>query len=181
MRKGYEKNMMKNRSLLATRTNILLSGTSVFVAIVLIVGTVSIYPTPGMGKAFAASSSTKVPFSQLFTPTGPGCENAEQIFLSGNLNIVSNTANGKSILQFHPQGVTGVGQTTGTTYRGTGGTIIIGPQNDGQTHTYVNNFNIIATSPSGISSIEHLVLHTTVNAQGVVTANVAPTEHNSCR
>jgi hypothetical protein len=142
------------------------------------------YPIVGMGKAYAGSSSTKVPFSTLFTPTGPGCENAEKISLSGSLNIVSNEANGKSILQFHPQGVSGVGQTTGTAYRGTGGTIIIdaiNEQNEGETHTYVNNFNIIAKGPSGISSIEHLVLHTTVNAQGVITANVDPTEHNSCR
>jgi hypothetical protein len=161
--------MIKNKALLA----------SAFVAIVLIVGTVTVYP--GMGKAYAESSSTKVPFSTLFTPTGPGCENAEKILLSGSLNIVSHDANGKPILQFHPQGVSGVGQTTGTTYRGTGGTIIIGEQNDGATHTYVNNFNIIATKKTGISSIEHLVLHVTVNAQGVITADVNPTEHNSCR
>ena len=62
-----------------------------------------------------------------------------------------------------------------------GGTIIIGVQDDGHTHTYVNNFNIIATEPAGISSIEHLVLHISVNANGVITADVAPTEHSSCR
>jgi len=163
--------MIKNKHLLA----------SVLVAIVLSVGAVSMYPTVSIGKAYAESSSTKVPFSLLFTPTGPGCENAEKILLTGSLNIVSRDANGKPILQFHPQGVSGVGQTTGTTYRGTGGTIIIGEQNDGATHTYVNNFNIIATKKTGISSIEHLVLHVTVNAQGEITANVNPTEHNSCR
>jgi hypothetical protein len=113
---------------------------------------------------------------------GPGCENAEDIHLTGTLNIVTTTANGKTIRQFHPQDITGVGLTTGTTYRGTGGTIIIGdPNNDGETHTYVNIFNIIATEPAGISSIEHQVLHITVNAQGEITADVAPTEHNSCR
>jgi hypothetical protein len=163
--------MVKNKPLLA----------SLLVATVLIVGTVSMYPIPGMGKAFAASSSTKVPFSFLFTPTGPGCENAEDILLTGSLNVVSNDANGKPIIQFHPQGISGVGQTTGTTYRGTGGTIIMGLQDPGESHTYVNNFNIIATEPSGISSIEHLVLHITVNAQGEITADVNPTEHNSCR
>jgi len=163
--------MIKNKHLLA----------SVLVAIVLSVGAVSMYPTVSIGKAYAESSSTKVPFSLLFTPTGPGCENAEKILLSGSLNIVSRDANGKPILQFHPQGVSGVGQTTGTTYRGTGGTILIGLQDPGETHTYVNNFNIIATKPSGISSIEHLVLHITVNAQGTITADVNPTEHNSCR
>jgi hypothetical protein len=161
--------MIKNKSLLG----------SVLVATVLILGTVSMYPT--MGKAYAATS-TKVPFEDEFTPTGPGCETAEKILLSGTLNIVTTTANGKTIRQFHPQGITGTGEETGTTYRATGGTIIIGDRNnDGVTHTYVNNFNIIATEPAGISSIEHLVLHITVNAQGVVTANVAPTEHSSCR
>ena len=139
------------------------------------------YPTPGMRKAYAASS-TKVPFEDEFTPTGPGCENAEKILLSGTLNIVTTTANGKTIRQFHPQGITGIGETTITKYRATGGTIIIGDRtNDGETHTYVNNFNIIATKPAGISSIEHLVLHITVNAQGEITADVQPTEHNSCR
>lgn len=160
--------MIKNKPLLG----------SVIVATVLILGTVSMYPTPG--KAYAATS-TKVPFDFTFTPIGPGCENAEDIHLTGTLNIVSTTANGKPILQFHPQDITGVGLETGTTYRGTGGTIIIGQQDDGHTHTYVNNFNIIATEPAGISSIEHLVLHITVNAQGVITADVAPTEHSSCR
>ena len=117
-----------------------------------------------------------------FTPTGPGCENAENILLTGSLNVVSTTANNNTILQFHPQGITGIGQTTGTTYRGTGGTIyIVYHPNDDQTHTYVNNFNIIATKKTGISSIEHLVLHITVNAQGEITADVNPTEHNSCR
>jgi hypothetical protein len=163
--------MIKNKPLLG----------SVLVATVLILGTVSMYPTPGIGKAYAATS-TKVPFDTTFTPIGPGCENAEDIHLTGTLNIVTTTANGKTIRQFHPQDITGVGLTTGTTYRGTGGTIIIGDRNnDGVTHTYVNNFNIIATEPAGISSIEHQVLHITVNAQGVVPADVAPTEHSSCR
>jgi hypothetical protein len=152
---------------------------AVFMAVSLLglVGTTTVL----VQKQAYAGSSTKVLFSTLITPTGPGCENAEKIQLSGSFNVVSTTANGKPILQFHPQGVSGVGQTTGTAYRGTGGTIIIGQQKDGETHTYVNNFNIIATKPAGISSIEHLVLHTTVNAQGVITANVDPTEHNSCR
>ncbi len=150
---------------------------SVLVAMVLIVGTVSMYPTPAMGKA-----ASKATFDFTLDPIGTGCENAEDIHVSGTLNVVSITANGKPILQFHPQGVTGIGETTGTTYRATGGTIIIGdPDNDGETHTYVNNFNLIATKPSGISSIEHQVLHITVNAQGVITADVEPTRHSSCR
>ena len=45
-------------------------------------------------QSYAESSSTKVPFSTLFTPTGPGCENAEKILLTGSLNIVSHDANG---------------------------------------------------------------------------------------
>ena len=92
---------------------------------VLIVGTVSMYPNQDMGKAYA-DSSTKVPFDDTFTPIGPGCENAEDIHLSGTFNIIQSTANGKTIRQFHPQGITGIGETTGTTYRATGGTIIIG-------------------------------------------------------
>ena len=85
------------------------------------------------------------------------------------------------MLQFHPQGGTGIGETTGT-YRATGGNIEIGdPDDDLVTHTFVNNFKLIATEPAGISSIEHQVLHITVNAQGEITADVEPTRHSSCR
>ena len=86
------------------------------------------------------------------------------------------------MLSFHPQGVTGIGQMTGTTYRVTGSTIYIAyPPSDGESHTVINNFNIIATKPAGISSIEHSVVHLTINAQGVVTADVELTPHSSCR
>jgi hypothetical protein len=169
-------------------TRNLVLGIGIVFSVLAITGTVILLP--GIGKVYAASSSTKVPFlcggsptSCLFIPDPnvPGCEN---ILLTGSLNIISTTADGKTILQFHPQGITGVGQTTHTTYRATGSTIYIAyHHNDDQTFTTVNNFNIIATSKDGVSSIEHFVLHTTVNAQGVITADItlADTEHNSCR
>ena len=51
-------NMMKNKPLLA----------SILVAIVLSVGAVSMYPTAGIGKAYAESSSTKSPFQHCLHP-----------------------------------------------------------------------------------------------------------------
>jgi hypothetical protein len=86
-------------------------------------------------------------------------------------------------IHFNPQGVTGVGEETGTTYRGTGSTtttVEFNGKNLQRTETFVNNFNIIATEPSGISSIEHQVVHVTVNAQGEITASV-DTGTSTCR
>ena len=49
---------------------------AVFMAVTLLglVGTTTVL----IQKQAYAGSSTKVPFSTLFTPTGPGCENAEK-------------------------------------------------------------------------------------------------------
>ena len=103
-------------------TRNLVLGIGIVFSVLAVMGTV--ISLPGIGKVYAASSSTKVPFlchdesgqqvPCLFTPTGPGCENAEDILLTGSLNVVSTTANNNTILQFHPQGITGIGQTTGT-------------------------------------------------------------------
>jgi len=76
-----------------------------------------------------------------------------------------------------------MGERTGTTYRGTGvtATTVTFNENDPQhTETFVNNFNIIATKPAGISSIEHNIVHVTVNAQGDITADVS-FETSTCR
>jgi hypothetical protein len=176
-----------------TRTNIPLPWASALTAIVLVVGIGGIiYPTASFGNAYAVASSTttttKIPVSFTFTPIGPGCEQAEDITLSGNLNFVEHAttnSNGGTTykIHFNPQGITGVGETTGTTYRGTGvtsTTLTFNGNNAQSTQTDVNNFNIIATEPSGISSIEHLVVHLTVNAQGEITADVS-TETSTCR
>jgi hypothetical protein len=175
------------------RTNILLPWAGALVAIVLVVGMSGIiYPTATFGKAYAAASTTttteKIPINTTFLPVGPGCEEAEPITLSGTLNVVVHETvkpNGGVTfkIQFNPQGVTGIGETTGTKYQGTGVTTTIvtfNSQNSQETETFVNNFNIIATKPAGISSIEHLVTHVTVNAQGEITADVF-TQESSCR
>ena len=59
-------------------------------------------------------------------------------------------------------------------------TVTFNGNNEQSTEIFVNNFNLIATEPSGISSIEHMVVHVTVNAQGEITADV-DTETSTCR
>ena len=79
-----------------------------------------------MRQHSSTTTTTKIPVSFTFTPIGPGCEQAEDISLSGgNLNFVEHAtanSNGRTTykIHFNPQGITGVGETTGTAYRGTG-------------------------------------------------------------
>ena len=116
----------------------------------------SVLPAASLGNAYATASSTttttKIPVDFTFTPTGCGDE-FERIALSGTVNFVdeiTTNSNGGTThtIHFNPQGVTGVGEETGTTYRGTGSTtttVEFNGNNKQRTETFVNNFNIIAT------------------------------------
>ena len=73
--------------------------------------------------------------------------------------------------QSQPQGGSLVGETTGDTYRATGGTkrSFEGSLQDGQsTFTFVNNFRLIGPGP-GNNLFVHETFHITVNADGDVT------------
>jgi hypothetical protein len=169
-------------------TKIMIAAASILVATLVL----SVLPAASLGNAYATASSTttttKIPIHRTFTPIGPGCEDAERIALSGTINFVdemTTNSNGETThtIHFNPQGVTGVGEETGTTYRGTGSTtttVTFDENHEIRTRTFVNNFNIIATEPSGISSIEHNVVHVTVNAQGEITAKF-DFETSTCR
>jgi hypothetical protein len=111
-----------------------------------------------------------------------GCANGgagESVALSGALRVGSFTmadGNGGLHVRTHvqPDGVTGVGQTTGLRYRGTGGTIELSSEAvDGapSTYTMVNNFRIIGQGPRNNLHV-HTTLHMTVNANGEVTSSV---------
>jgi hypothetical protein len=101
----------------------------------------------------------------------------EDIQLAGTLHSVvhltiSNSGNFRYKEQFQPQGASGTGATTGDSYRGNGITQTIDHVGFvGETFTYVNNFRMIGTGPGNNFTV-HENVHTTVNANGTLTASV---------
>ena len=97
----------------------------------------------------------------------------EDVDFEGPLHIVMNlTFDGKGGVHmkyhFQPQGLTGVGLTTGDKYQATGETQEVSNLQVGVTDTFVNNFKIIGPGP-GNNFLVHEVFHVTVNANGTVT------------
>jgi len=131
-------------------------------------------------QSFTFTTSEKIPITRLdplkvFVPcAGEGGENVE---LTGTLHVVSHlTINPDLSVHMHvhsnPQGVSGV-DSLGRKYQGTGVT-----QTNMNTDaslplqvTIVNNFNVVGQGP-GNNFMVHANLHITVNADGVITANV---------
>jgi hypothetical protein len=99
----------------------------------------------------------------------------EVVDLAGPLHtLISFTINGNNVSgysHFQPQGIVGVGETTGVKYQATGITqesfknsFRNGQAND----TFVNNFRIIGQGP-GNNFLVHETEHFTINANGSVT------------
>lgn len=99
----------------------------------------------------------------------------EVVDLAGTLHtLISFTINGNNVsgyTHFQPQGIVGVGETTGNRYHATGITresfrnsFRNGQAND----TFVNNFRIIGQGP-GNNFLVHETEHFTINANGSVT------------
>ncbi len=113
----------------------------------------------------------------VFIPCAAGGA-GEVVFLSGNLHsLSSSTTNDNNFtltIQNHPQGISGVGLTTGDKYQGTGVTreTLSGSFVNGQfSKTFVNNFRIIGQG-AGNNFLIHQDLHITFNANGELTASV---------
>ena len=126
-------------------------------------------------SASATAVTERVPFDFVLAPE-EGCGEAIQV--SGTLLTefsFTETSSGNVEIGFHfsPQGVTGVGLTSGATYHSTGetlGTTTI-RTSGGISDTFVNNFKFIGEG-SAPNFLETDVIHLTVNANGVVTATV---------
>jgi hypothetical protein len=126
-------------------------------------------------SASARAVTEKIPFDVVLAPE-EGC--GEAIHLSGTLLAMfsfTETPSGNVEVGFHfnPQGITGVGLTSGATYHATGetlGTTTI-KATGGISDTFVNNFKIIGEG-SAPNYLQTDVIHLTVNAKGVVTATV---------
>jgi hypothetical protein len=100
----------------------------------------------------------------------------EDVLLSGYLHVLTHTTldgNGgfHAKEHFQPQGISGIGQTSGDKYQATGVTQRSFNGKVGFEETHVNNFRIIGQGP-GNNYLIHSTIHTTVNANGVVTSVV---------
>jgi hypothetical protein len=130
------------------------------------------------GPAVTTTSNIKIPLNILvFVPCADGGA-GEFVELTGNLHILSHTTvNGNRfnvMSHFQPQGISGVGQSTGDRYQGTGvtqerfgGSFVNGQFSD----TFINNFRIIGQGP-GNNFLVHQTFHLTVNANGEITTFV---------
>ena len=139
-------------------------------------------PTGPAALAPAAASvfhdNFKIPVNILvFIPCADGGA-GEFEELTGNLHVLFHTTiNGNRFnvkSHFQPQGISGIGQSTGDKYQGTGVTQerFGGSFVNGQfSATFINNFRIIGQGP-GNNFLIHETFHITVNANGEVTAFV---------
>jgi hypothetical protein len=134
---------------------------------------------PAYAAATSFTVSTEIPFST----SGPvPCANGgagEQVDLSGSLHAlyhVTVDASGAVHVTSHdnPQGIDGVGETTGAKYQATGVTEDRSNQGSGGlpfTFTYVNNFRVIGQGPRN-NFLVHENTHVTINPDGTATASV---------
>jgi hypothetical protein len=113
----------------------------------------------------------------VFVPCAAGGA-GELINVSGPLHILFHeTVNDNNFhvkIHFQPQGISGVGFTTGDKYQGTGvtqetfgGSFVNGQFSD----TFVNNFRMIGQGPDNNFTV-HETFHFTINANGTMTAFV---------
>jgi hypothetical protein len=123
-------------------------------------------------QATALTVNLQMPIAiVVFVPCAAGGA-GEFVSLSGTLHElihVTIDANGAFHLKFldQPQGVRGIGQTSGAVYRGTGGTQSLSNTNP---FTFVNNFRVIGPGPNN-NFLVHEIFHITVNANGELTTN----------
>jgi hypothetical protein len=129
------------------------------------------------GAAAEVVTNTSVPVAPFsaFVPCANGGA-GEIVDLTGDLHLLSSvTVNGNNVsgkVQVQPQGVKGIGETTGNVYQGVGVTqeqFTISLQNPTATDTFVDNFGIIGAGP-GNNFFAHVTFHLTFDATGYLDA-----------
>ena len=140
-------------------------------AVVMLVAAL-IGPTSALAAAETYTENVKVPIDLVvFVPCAAGGA-GEEVYFSGPLHIllhftIDNRGGFHAKTHFQPQGVSGVGQTTGAKYQATGVTQDHFNGKVGVTYTFVNNFKIIGQGP-GNNFLVHENYHVTINANGTV-------------
>jgi hypothetical protein len=134
---------------------------------------------PARASAIAFTINQDFPIAiDTFVPCANGGA-GEVVALSGTIHEVFHVtinSNGGATIKIldNPQGVSGVGLTTGAKYRGTGVTqdIFSLSGNNGQySETFINNFRVVGQGP-GNNFLVHETFHITFNANGELTASV---------
>ena len=147
---------------------------SLFLAIILMVALFG--PTSASAAAETYMDNVRVPYDfYVYVPCAAGGA-GEDVYLSGTLHILFETTIDSSggfhtKSHFQPQGISGIGLTTGDKYQATGGTQDRFNGKVGSAYTFVNNFKIIGQG-AGNNFLVHENYHVTVNANGEVTAYV---------
>lgn len=127
-------------------------------------------------QATTVTTNEQVPITVFaFVP----CANdgaGELVLLTGTLHVLTHVTiddqGGLHVKQhFQPQGLSGVGLTTGDTYRGTGVTQTEFNATAATEQTSINNFRIIGQGRDN-NFLVHSTFHVTVNANGEVTTVV---------
>jgi hypothetical protein len=128
----------------------------------------------------AVDTNVRLPVdSFVFVPCANGGA-GETVHLTGTVLVLFTTTSTESgqfitIAHFQPQGVSGVGETTGDRYRGTGPGFFLTRANlnlaANEVSTFLTNFRIIGPG-AGNNLLIHNLFHLTVNGNGVVTAEV---------
>lgn len=133
--------------------------------------------TPAAASA-DVTSNVRSPLSMsVFVPCANGGR-GETVVLSGDLHTLTRViVNGNSVrlsVQNQPQGLSGIGTTTGAKYQGTGGTrddFSLTAPSFPANFTTINNVRIIGQG-SAANLLLHENTHFTVNANGTTTAVV---------
>jgi len=132
--------------------------------------------TVGVANAAVTVNESNDILLSVFVPCAAGGA-GEIVDLSGSLHtlitftINNNNVSGKQ--HFQPQGISGVGETTGLKYQATGVTqasFTQSLQNGQANQTFINRFDIIGQGPGNNVSV-HETAHITINANGDVTVN----------
>ena len=123
--------------------------------------------------ASASAVSTKFPIDLFVNVPCANGGSGEVVELTGTLNdvfsLTFDNAGGVHVKGHdNPQGVSGVGLTSGVKFQGTGMSDFEYSQKVGYEETDVNNFRIIGQG-TGNNYVVHENLHVTVDANGVVT------------
>jgi hypothetical protein len=126
--------------------------------------------------ATAFTTSASLPLAQVVLIPCANHGGGEFVTISGRLHVMSHVSfndAGHATLttHFNPQGVSGIGQTTGLNYQGTGATHSTTTARIGMETTTINNFRIIGQGP-GNNFLVHENFHFTINRNGSLTAYV---------
>lgn len=162
-------------------TRIVRAGSCAVVVLSVLAVVFSGAPASAAASTFTASQEFPIALTA-FVPCAAG-GTGEAVVLSGSLHDlfhVTLDSHGGFLLVVldNPQGVTGLGQTTGTKYQATGSTRLSFYGSVGFTLTYNDNFLIIGQGTGDKLRVK-VRLHLTVNANGTLTS-VADNESVTC-